>query len=98
MEQLIIHEQDLANAVCLLVAEERQITPEQVEVELVYDDEEKEPFFAEAYVNGVMSTIPMVEVITAIRLWIDRYLQQDALAAGIDLQFDENEGIYAVVR
>ncbi|EIJ82282.1 hypothetical protein PB1_05110 [Bacillus methanolicus PB1] len=47
---LIITEQDIINAVCIYIAEKKQIKPQEVEVELMYDDDYG--FSAEVYVAG----------------------------------------------
>ena len=69
MEKLILQEQDLINAVCLFHAKFKQTQPENVEVELCYDDEVG--YTAEAYYNGAMDEYKQAHFITAIRLYID---------------------------
>lgn len=96
MEQQIIYEQDVINAVCVLIAKEQRVMPDDVEVELAYDDEDG--FSAEAELNGRTYPLDTLRLIEALRLWIDQYLGQDPMAAGIQLQLDEEEGIIALVR
>ncbi len=55
MEKLIIPEQDIINAICVYISRKKQIKPEEVVVELMYDDDYG--FSAEAYL-----TLPMTEV------------------------------------
>lgn len=39
METVKISEQELINALCVYIAEKRQVGPEEVSVELMYDDD-----------------------------------------------------------
>lgn len=98
MEPLIISEQDMVNAICLFLSHEINVHPDEIEVELYYDDEEAEPFSAEAFSNGQQHILPVVKIITALRLWIDLYSEIDPIAASITLDFDETKGIYALIR
>ena len=50
MEKLIVSEQDIINSICIHIALQNETKPEEVEVELMYDDEEG--FSAEAFVLG----------------------------------------------
>lgn len=98
MEPLIISEQDMVNAICLFLSHEVNVQPDEIEVELYYDDEEAEQFLAEAFVNGQQHLLPVVKIITALRLWIDLYSEFDPIAASITLDFNETRGIYATIR
>lgn len=98
MGTVIISEQDIINAICLFLSHEKQVEPDEVEVELIYDDDVEMMFSAEAYVNGQQQILPTTKIIGALRLWIDLYLDIDAIAAGIQLDFSEAEGIFATVR
>lgn len=98
MEPLIIAEQDVVNAICLFMSHEKDTEPDEVEVELIYDDEEEMAYTAEIFVREQMEIIPTAKMIAAIRLWIDLYTDSDGIAAGIQLHFNENNGIYATVR
>lgn len=95
MEKLILPEQDVINAVCVYIARKKQIRPEEVEVELMYDDEYG--FSAEAYVDGRKQVLITANVIEALRLWLEEYLHRDPFA-GIELVLDDEQGIIAVVR
>ena len=48
MEKLTIPEQDIINALCVYTARKKELKPEEVEIELMYDDEYG-GFSAEAY-------------------------------------------------
>ncbi|WP_301107501.1 DUF2653 family protein [Sporosarcina sp.] len=96
MEQQIIYEQDVANAVCVLIAKEARVMPDDVEVELAYDDDEG--FSAEAGLNGQVHQLNTTRLVEALRLWIEQYLDMDPMAAGIQLKLDDEEGIIAIVR
>ena len=98
MGSVIVSEQDIINAVCLFMSHEKQVEPDEVEVELIYDDEADMMFSAEAYVNGHQHILPTAKIIGALRLWINLYLEMDAIAAGIQLDFNETDGIFATVR
>ena len=54
--------------------------PEEVEVELYYDDEEAQSFSAEVTVNGQQQVFMTADIIAALRLWIDEYLNKDPFA------------------
>lgn len=96
MEQQIIYEQDVVNAVCVLIAKESRAMPDDVEVELAYDDDTG--FSADAVLNGKMHHLDTSRLVEALRLWIEQYLDQDPMAAGIQLKLDDEEGIIAIVR
>lgn len=95
MEKLIISEQDIINAVCVYISRKKQVKPEEVEVELMYDDDYG--FSAEAYVHDRKQVLIAANLIEALRLWLDEYLHRDPFA-GIELVLDDEEGIIAFVR
>jgi hypothetical protein len=94
MERLIISEQDIVNAICVYISRKKQIKPEEVEVELMYDDDYG--FSAEVFVDGRKQVLITVNLIEALRLWLDEYLHQDPYA-GIELVLDDEQGIIAVI-
>lgn len=96
MEKITLSEQDIVDAVCLFHAKFKQVNPEEVEVELLYDD--LKGFTAEAYVNGEMEPYNTVNLITAIRLYIEEQLQQDPMSARIVLDLHDEEGIIAQIE
>lgn len=93
MEKLIIPEQDIINAICVYVARKKQVRPEEVEVELMYDDDYG--FSAEAYVHDRKQVLITQNMIEALRIWLDEYLNLDPYI-GLKLVLDEEEGIIAV--
>ena len=95
MEKLIISEQDIINAVCVYISRKKQVKPEEVEVELMYDDDYG--FSAEAYVHDRKQVLIAANLIEALRLWLEEYLHRDPFA-GIELVLDDEEGIIALVR
>lgn len=95
MERLKISEQDIINAICIYIADKKQVTPKEVEVELMYDDDYG--FSAEVYVNGRQQILIMLNIIEALRLWLDHMLNRDPYA-GIELVLDDEEGIIAYVK
>ncbi|VEF46193.1 Protein of uncharacterised function (DUF2653) [Bacillus freudenreichii] len=95
MGQIIISEQDIINAICIDQARKKYVQPEEVEVELLYDDDNG--FSAEAYVNGLPHRLQTIHIIEALRLWLDEVLDTDPFA-GIKLVLDDEEGIIAEVN
>jgi hypothetical protein len=64
-------------------------------VELMYDDDYG--FSAEAYVNDRKQVLITANIIEALRLWLDEFLNEDPYA-GIELVLDDEEGIIAIVK
>ncbi|MFP3919759.1 YxcD family protein [Lysinibacillus telephonicus] len=96
MEKITLSEQEVINALCLFHAKFRNVEPQAVEVELMYDD--ASGFTAEAYVNGQMDFYNTVNFITAIRLYIDEQLNRDSISARIVLDLHDDEGIIANIE
>jgi hypothetical protein len=95
MARLVISEQDIINAVCIYISRKKQVKPENVEVELMYDDDYG--FSAETYVDGRKQILIMANLIEALRLWLGEYMN-DNPNAGIKLVLDDVEGIIAEVN
>ena len=95
MEKLIISEQDIINALCVYISRKKDVKPEEVEVELMYDDDYG--FSAEAYVNGRKQVLITVNMIEALRMWLEEYLNRDPYS-GIELVLDDEQGIIAVIN
>lgn len=95
MEELILAEQDIINALCVYVAEKKQVKPQEIEVELMYDDDTG--FSAEAFVAGRNQILITGNIIEALRMWLRDYLNRDPFA-GIKLELHDDEGIIAIVR
>ena len=94
MEKLIIPEQDIINALCVYTARNKEINPEVVEIELMYDDDYG--FSAEAYWEGRKQVYVMINIIEALRIWLEEYLNRDPYS-GIELVLDDEEGIIAQI-
>lgn len=95
MEKLIVLEQDIINALCIYIARKRQVKPEEVEIELMYDDDYG--FSAEAYVNDRKQVLITSNIIEALRLWLEEVLNRNPYA-GIHLLLDDEEGIIAEIN
>lgn len=95
MGQIIITEYDIINAICIDQARKSHIQPQEVEVELMYDDDRG--FSAETYIHGQKLALQTIHIIEAVRLWLEEMLNEDPFA-GIELVLDEKEGIIAVIN
>lgn len=89
----IINEQDIINAICLSQAYYKNIRPEDVLVELTYDDDAG--FGAEVETNGQVEMFNTSSMIGALRVWIKDVLHGDPFSTGIELVLDDEEGIIA---
>ncbi|GGE61663.1 YxcD family protein [Priestia taiwanensis] len=96
METIKISEQEIINALCVYTADKRQVTPQEVDVELMYDDEYG--FSAEVEVDGRTQVLIKINYIEAIRLWLDSEYNIDPFAARIELKLDDEEGIIAIAK
>jgi hypothetical protein len=95
MEKLILSEQDIINAICVYISRKKQVKPEEVEVELMYDDDYG--FSAEAYVHERKQVLITLNIIEALRLWLEEYLHRDPYV-GINLVLDDEQGIIAITN
>ncbi|AHN23453.1 DUF2653 family protein [Lysinibacillus sphaericus] len=89
----IINEQDIINAICLSQAYHLNVRPEDVLVELTYEDETG--FGAEVETNGQIEVLNTAAMIGALRVWIKDVLHGDPFSTGIELILDDEEGIIA---
>jgi hypothetical protein len=96
MERLKISEQDIINALCLYIADKKQTAPQEVEIELMYDDDYG--FSAEAHVHGRKQILITANMIEALRLWLDVQLGMDPFGTGLEMVLDDEEGIIAYAR
>ncbi len=74
----------------------RQVGPEEVLVELMYDDDYG--FSAEVEVNGRQQILIQANLIEALRLLLDREYNVNPFAARLQLELDDEEGIYALAK
>lgn len=95
MVPIIISEQDIVNAVCIYTARKKDLKPEDVTVELIYDDDTG--FSAEVYWHERKQVLVTAKLIEAIRLWLKEYMQRNPFV-GIKLELDDEEGIIAFVQ
>ncbi|MFD2618557.1 YxcD family protein [Terrilactibacillus laevilacticus] len=96
MGEQIITEQDIINAICLFQANKKDVRPETVEAELIYDDEYG--FSAETYVNGRKIVLIESNLIEAIRYWLDTEMGVDPYSAALELVLDDDQGIIAYMK
>ncbi|RFU66574.1 YxcD family protein [Peribacillus glennii] len=95
METVIIPEQDIINAVCIYIADKKQLKPQEVEVELMFDDDYG--FSAEVYVADRKQVLITQNLIEALRGWLDHELHMNPYS-GIELVLDDEEGIIARIK
>ena len=69
---------------------------EEVLVELMYDDDYG--FSAEVEVNGRQQILIQANLIEALRLLLDREYNVNSFAARLQLELDDEEGIYALAK
>jgi hypothetical protein len=96
MGKIKVSEQDIINALCLHIAHKRQITPQEVDIELRYDDDYG--FSAEAYVNDRKQVLITANIIEALRYWLETEMSIDPFSAALELVLDDDEGIIAYVE
>lgn len=92
----IIYEQDVINAICLSQAYHNDMQPEDVFVELTYDDDEG--FGAEVEINEETIILNTSDMIGALRAWVKDVMHLDPFSSIISLVLDDEEGIIAKVE
>lgn len=95
MEKLKISEQDIVNSVCLYMADKKTINPEEIDVELMFDDKAY-GFSAEIYFNGRNQILTHKDLIESLRYWIKREMNRNPYS-GIELVLEEQDGIVAYI-
>ena len=95
MEKLIIPEQNIINALCVYLGRKYSISPEEVEIELMFDDDTG--FTAEAFLKQQTYEISTLNIIEALRHTIREFLNLDPNSTAIELILDDEEGIIAAV-
>lgn len=96
METIKFSEQDIINAICFHVASKKQVQPDQVEVELLWDEDLG--FSAEATVLGRSQILIEANMLEAIRYWLQTQLDRNPYAAALELVLDDDEGIIALAK
>ncbi len=96
MEKLKLSEQDIINSVCLYMADKKRMEPQEIDVELMYDDESY-GFSSEIFFNGRSQILTHRDLIEAIRFFLEHELNRNPYS-GIELVLDDEEGIIAYVQ
>ena len=96
METIIVSEDNLINALCVYYARQINVMPENVEIELNFDDDEG--YFAEAYYNGRKDIYRVANMLAAIRIFLQEEMNIDPYAASIHLEIDDEQGMIAIVE
>lgn len=91
---MILSEQEMINAICLHQAERRQLQPEDVDVELMWD--ENNGYSAEVYVQNRSQILVEANMLEAI----ERYLlkQYDIRVFRDQIRLDLEDEMFAVVN
>ena len=95
MEKIKLSEQEIINAICWYVGDQKRMAPEETEVELKFDDEAY-GFSAEIFFNGRNQILAHRDMIESIRFYVENQLNGNPYA-GIKLELDDEEGIIAHV-
>lgn len=93
MENSAIYEQDIINAICIYIADKYYIQPEEVSVELIYDDDSG--FSAEIEMNDRIQQLSEVNLIEALRHWLNTEHGIDSMSVALELELHDDEGIMA---
>ncbi|MGN1402173.1 MAG: DUF2653 family protein [Bacillus sp. (in: firmicutes)] len=96
MTRVKLTEQDVTNAICMYMADLKRMKPEDIEVELLFDDESY-GFSAEVHFSGRSQFIAHRDMVEAIRFWISHVMNGDPYA-GIEFVLDDEEGIIAYIN
>lgn len=96
MEKIVLSEDNIINAMCVYHARQLNVMPENVEIELCFDDDEG--YYVEAYYNGRKDIYRVANMLAAIRVYLQEELNIDPYAASIQLQIDDEQGMIAIVE
>ena len=101
METIKFSEQDMINAICFHVATKKQVDPQQVLVELMWDEDYG--FSAEVTVQErsqilVEANLLEANLLEAVRYWLQTQLNRNPYAAALELLLDDDEGIIAIAK
>nr|WP_290443631.1 YxcD family protein [Sporolactobacillus kofuensis] len=89
---MTISEQEIVNALCLHLANKKGMEPQDIQVELMFDDDYG--FSAEAYVGERKQILVESNMIEALRYWLEIEMNQDPYGS-LRLELDEEQGIIA---
>jgi hypothetical protein len=93
VETIKLSEQDIINAVCLYIAEKRQISPHLVSAELLWDEDYG--FSAEVYEGERKQILIEANILEAMRFYLYNHLHKHAYPDRLELELRDEEGIYA---
>jgi hypothetical protein len=88
-----LSEQDIMNAICMHIAERKQIKPEQVQVQLMWDEDLG--YSAEVLVDGRNQILIEANILEAIERYLLVLWDQRVYRSQISLEIDEE--MYATV-
>ncbi|MCL1632958.1 YxcD family protein [Sporolactobacillus sp. CPB3-1] len=92
METMTISEQDIVNALCLHLAQKKGVAPQEIQIELLFDDDYG--FSAEALLNSRKQILVEENIIEAIRYWLETEMKLNPFGA-LQLILDDEAGIVA---
>lgn len=82
-----LSEQEIMNAICLHIAERKQIRPEQVQVQLLFDEELG--FSAEVFTEGRNQFLIEANMLEAIERYLIQEYGRRVFRSDIELDIDE---------
>jgi hypothetical protein len=89
-----LSEQDIMNAICMHIAERKQIKPEQVRVQLMWDEDLG--YSAEVLVDGRNQILIEANILEAIERYLLVLWDQRVYRSQISLEIDEE--MYASIQ
>ncbi len=89
-----IHQQDIVNAICIHIAQRKQVKPEEVDVELLWDEETG--FSSEVTVHGRSQYLIEATMIEAILQYLWSYHNMRVFADQVNL--DVEDEMFADIR
>jgi hypothetical protein len=96
MDTLKLSEQEIINALCVYISRQENTAPEEVMVELIFDDDTG--FGAEAEFRHQHQFVKESVMIQALRKWVQSQHGLDPFSVGIQLELNDYEGIVAFVK
>jgi hypothetical protein len=96
MDTLKLPEQEIINALCVYISRQENTAPEEVMVELIYEDDIG--FGAEADYRHQHQFVKESGIIQSLRKWVQSQYDLDPFSVGIQLELIDHEGIVAFVK
>lgn len=84
---MVLGEDEIVNAICLFEAERKQLSPTQIEVELIWDEDTG--FSAEATAEGRSRVLIEANMLEAIERYLLREYERRVFRSQIRLGLDE---------